>query len=248
MLHEVTFTAPERSLTALVGPSGSGKTTITRLLARHADPDSGTVRIGGTDLRDVAPAGIYRHIAVVFQDVYLFDDTIRANIAMARPDATDAEIEAAAWAANVHDFVSRLPDGYDTRVGEIGAALSGGERQRISIARAILKDAPIVLLDEPTAAPPQTGFLLQPDGPRGRPRQLSSPDRSHARHRHRPTRRLVHRKPPPPARRSPARPPDTGLDIGNHDVHRTRSTAPLLASPMNGRPAQGRARAGRGCH
>ncbi|WP_433331895.1 ABC transporter ATP-binding protein [Spirillospora sp. CA-294931] len=152
LLREVSFTAPERSLTALVGPSGSGKTTITRLLTRYADPGGGTVRIGGTDLRSLDPAEIYRHVSVVFQDVYLFDDTIRANIAMARPDATDAEIEAAAEAANVHSFVTRLPAGYDTRVGEIGGSLSGGERQRISIARAILKDAPIVLLDEPTAA------------------------------------------------------------------------------------------------
>jgi ATP-binding cassette subfamily B protein len=104
------------------------------------------------DLRTVDPGEIYRHVSVVFQDVYLFDDTIRANIAMGRPGATDAEVEAAARAANVHAFVERLPHGYETRVGEIGGALSGGERQRISIARAILKDAPIVLLDEPTAA------------------------------------------------------------------------------------------------
>jgi ATP-binding cassette subfamily B protein len=152
VLREVSFTAPERSLTALVGPSGSGKTTVTRLLTRYADPEAGTVRIGGTDLRAADPAEIYRQVSVVFQDVYLFDDTIRANIAMAWPDATDEEIEAAARAAHVHAFVSRLPHGYDTRVGEIGGALSGGERQRISIARAILKDAPIVLLDEPTAA------------------------------------------------------------------------------------------------
>ncbi|WP_141310858.1 ABC transporter ATP-binding protein, partial [Streptomyces spinoverrucosus] len=152
VLAGLTFTAPQRSLTALVGPSGSGKTTVTRLLTRYADPAHGTVRIGGKDLRDLDPAEIYRHVSVVFQDVYLFDDTIRANIAMARPDATGEEIESAARAANVHTFVSRLPHGYDTRVGEIGARLSGGERQRISIARAILKDAPIVLLDEPTAA------------------------------------------------------------------------------------------------
>ncbi|MBF6175172.1 ABC transporter ATP-binding protein [Nocardia blacklockiae] len=152
VLRGVSFTAPARSLTALVGPSGSGKTTVTRLLTRYADPDAGSVRIGGTDLRDLDPAEIYRNIAVVFQDVYLFDDTIRANIAMADPHATQERIEAAARAANVHAFVERLPHGYDTRVGEIGSALSGGERQRISIARAILKDAPIVLLDEPTAA------------------------------------------------------------------------------------------------
>jgi ATP-binding cassette subfamily B protein IrtB len=152
VLRGVSFTVPARSFTALVGPSGSGKTTVTKLITRYADPDSGTVRIGGVDVRTVDPAEIYRHVSVVFQDVYLFDDTIRANIAMARPDATDAEVEAAARAANVHGFVERLPRGYDTRVGEIGGALSGGERQRISIARAILKDAPIVLLDEPTAA------------------------------------------------------------------------------------------------
>ncbi|NEW27156.1 ABC transporter ATP-binding protein [Nocardia cyriacigeorgica] len=152
VLRGVSFTAPARSLTALVGPSGSGKTTVTRLLTRYADPDAGSVRIGGTDLRDLDPAEIYRNIAVVFQDVYLFDDTIQANIAMAAPDATQEQIEAAARAANVHTFVERLPHGYETRVGEIGGALSGGERQRISIARAILKDAPIVVLDEPTAA------------------------------------------------------------------------------------------------
>lgn len=152
VLRGVSFTAPARSLTALVGPSGSGKTTVTRLLTRYADPATGSVRIGGLDLRHLDPVEIYRNIAVVFQDVYLFDDTIRANIAMAAPGATQEDIEAAARAANVHTFVARLPHGYDTRVGEIGGALSGGERQRISIARAILKDAPIVLLDEPTAA------------------------------------------------------------------------------------------------
>ncbi|RBO96078.1 ABC transporter ATP-binding protein [Nocardia puris] len=152
VLRGVSFALPARSLTALVGPSGSGKTTITRLLTRYADPERGTVRIGGLDLRDLDPVEIYRHISVVFQDVYLFDDTIRANIAMARPDAGQEEIESAARAANAHDFIARLPHGYDTRAGEIGNALSGGERQRISIARAILKDAPIVLLDEPTAA------------------------------------------------------------------------------------------------
>ncbi|MEV6589906.1 ATP-binding cassette domain-containing protein [Streptomyces acidicola] len=113
---------------------------------------AGTVRICGRDLRDLEPAEIYRHVSVVFQDVHLFDDTVRANIAMGRTDASDEEIEAAARAANVHPFVSRLPHNYDTRVGEIGGRLSGGERQRVSIVRAILRDAPIVLLDEPTAA------------------------------------------------------------------------------------------------
>ncbi|MFF7230843.1 ATP-binding cassette domain-containing protein [Streptomyces sioyaensis] len=151
-LKDVDFTVPERSLTALVGTSGSGKTTLTRLLCRYADPQHGTVHLGGTDLATLAPDDVLRHIAVVFQDVYLFDDTIRANITLARPDATDAEIEAAARAAGIHDFVSRLPDGYATPVGELGSALSGGERQRISLARAFLKDAPVIVLDEPTAA------------------------------------------------------------------------------------------------
>ncbi|GAA2107124.1 ABC transporter ATP-binding protein [Streptomyces synnematoformans] len=152
VLDALSVTLPARSLTALVGPSGSGKSTISKLVTRYADPEAGTVRIGDADLRGVAPREIYRHVAVVFQDVYLFNDTIRANIAMARPGATDEEVETAARAANVHEFVTRLPHGYDTRAGEIGGALSGGERQRVSIARAILKDAPIVILDEPTAA------------------------------------------------------------------------------------------------
>ena len=152
VLNGVSFYLPERSLTALVGSSGSGKTTITRLISRYADVQSGAVKIGGADVRCVEPAELMKHISVVFQDVYLFDDTILNNIRLAKPGATDAEVETAATAANCHEFISRLPHGYDTKVGEIGGALSGGERQRISIARAILKDAPIVLLDEPTSA------------------------------------------------------------------------------------------------
>ena len=152
VLRRVSFHLPERSLTALVGPSGSGKTTVTRLIMRYADPQAGAVRIGGVDVRDMDSKALMRHISVVFQDVYLFDDTIHANILMGRPDATDAEVEAAARAAHCHDFITRLPDGYQTKVGDIGGCLSGGERQRISIARAMLKDAPIVILDEPTAA------------------------------------------------------------------------------------------------
>ncbi|MEM9655645.1 MAG: ABC transporter ATP-binding protein, partial [Actinomycetota bacterium] len=152
VLRDVSFEVPERSLTALVGTSGSGKTTVTRLLTRFADPQSGSVTIGGVDVRNLTQQELMQQFSVVFQDVYLFDDSIRENIRLANPDATDEEIVAAAKAANCHDFVSALPNGYDTGVGEIGGALSGGERQRISIARAILKDAPIVILDEPTSA------------------------------------------------------------------------------------------------
>ena len=143
---------PERGMTALVGPSGSGKTTITRLLMRHADPQAGRVLIGGVDLREMTPDVLNGLISTVFQDVYLFDDTVIANIHMARPDASDEAVREAARAAQCLDFIERLPQGWDTRLGDIGARLSGGERQRISIARALLKDAPIVILDEPTAA------------------------------------------------------------------------------------------------
>ena len=152
VLRDISFSLPEKSLTALVGPSGSGKTTVSKLITRYADPQRGSIKVGGVDIRSVTPETLMRHIAVVFQDVYLFDDSIRNNIRMAKPDASNAEVEKAAKAASCHDFITRLPDGYDTTVGEIGGALSGGERQRISIARAILKDVPVVLLDEPTSA------------------------------------------------------------------------------------------------
>ncbi|MEM1242286.1 MAG: ABC transporter ATP-binding protein [Cyanobacteria bacterium P01_H01_bin.26] len=151
-LKNVSFQLPPRSLTALVGSSGSGKTTITRLITRFADAQQGTVWIGDVDVRQVEPTHLMKSISIVFQDVYLFDDTILNNIRMAKPEATDVEVEAAARAANCHNFIMRLVHGYDTRIGEIGGTLSGGERQRVSIARAILKDAPIVLLDEPTSA------------------------------------------------------------------------------------------------
>ena len=152
VLDGISFTAPERTMTAIVGPSGAGKTTILRLIARFWDTSAGTVRIGGVDVRDLSTEVLMSQISVVFQDVYLFDGTIEENIRLGRPDATDAEVRAAAALARVDDIAERLPEGWESRVGEAGARLSGGERQRVSIARAILKDAPIVLLDEATAA------------------------------------------------------------------------------------------------
>ncbi|WP_319380882.1 ABC transporter ATP-binding protein [Thiomicrorhabdus sp.] len=151
-LSRINLTLPERSMTALVGPSGSGKTTLTRMIMRYADPQQGQVTIGGIDIRAMSQEALMSHISVVFQDIYLFDDTVLNNIRMGKPNATDAEVEAAARSAHCHEFISRLPHGYRTQIGDIGGTLSGGERQRISIARAILKDAPIVMLDEPTAA------------------------------------------------------------------------------------------------
>lgn len=151
-LRDIDLELPARGLTALVGPSGSGKTTLTRLLMRHADPQRGAIRIGGVDIRGLPPADLNRLISTVFQDVHLFDDSVIGNIGMARPEAGEAEVRAAARAAHCLDFIERLPQGWQTRLGEAGGKLSGGERQRLSIARAILKDAPIVILDEPTAA------------------------------------------------------------------------------------------------
>ena len=152
VLDEISFTAPERTMTAVVGPSGAGKTTILRLIARFWDASSGSVTIGGADVRSLSTEVLMSQISVVFQDVYLFDGTIEENIRLGRPEATDAEVRAAAALARVDEIAERLPEGWDARVGEGGARLSGGERQRVSIARAILKDAPIVLLDEATAA------------------------------------------------------------------------------------------------
>jgi len=151
VLQNINITIPQRSMTALVGPSGSGKSTLARMLLRHFDGQQGRVLIGGTDLRTIPVEKLNRLVSVVFQDVYLFDDTVLANIQMARPEATRQEIEHAAMMAQC-DFIERLPQGWDTRLGDIGGRLSGGERQRISIARALLKNAPILILDEPTAA------------------------------------------------------------------------------------------------
>ncbi len=152
VLDRVSFTAREGQVTALVGPSGSGKSTCAKLAARFWDPDAGTVRLGGVDVSGIDPEALLSAYAEVFQDVVLFDETVMENIRLGRADATDGEVLAAARAANCDEFVHALPEGYQTRIGENGARLSGGERQRISIARALLKDAPVVLLDEATAS------------------------------------------------------------------------------------------------
>lgn len=151
-LKEVSFRIPPRSLVAIVGASGSGKTTLTKMIMRYADPKEGSVKIGGIDIRSMSQEELMRQLSVVFQDVYLFDDTILNNIRMGRPEASDEEVRSAARSAFCHEFIDRLPQGYDTPIGDIGGSLSGGERQRLSIARAILKDSPIIMLDEPTAA------------------------------------------------------------------------------------------------
>jgi ATP-binding cassette subfamily B protein len=151
-LENLSFNIKNNSLTAIVGPSGSGKTTITKLIMRYDDLDCGHIEIGGVDIRHIEQVILMSNISVVFQDVYLFDDTILNNIRMGKTDASDEEVIEAARLAYCHEFISRLPDGYETKVGEIGGSLSGGERQRVSIARAILKDSNIVILDEPTSA------------------------------------------------------------------------------------------------
>lgn len=152
VLHDVSFIAKEGEVTALVGPSGSGKSTCARLAARLWDISKGVIRVGGVDISTIDPEVLLRDYSMVFQDVVLFDDTVMENIRLGKRGATDEEVRAAAKAANCDEFVHRLPQGYNTPIGENGAKLSGGERQRISIARALLKDAPIVLLDEATAS------------------------------------------------------------------------------------------------
>lgn len=152
VLQEVSFTARQGQVTALVGPSGGGKTTVSRLAARFWDIDRGKITVGGMDVAKIDPETLLSLYAIVFQDVTLFDNTILENIRIGRKDATDEEVLAAARLANCDEFAEKLPNGWNSRIGENGCALSGGERQRISIARAFLKDAPIILLDEATAS------------------------------------------------------------------------------------------------
>ncbi|WP_028794308.1 ABC transporter ATP-binding protein [Thalassobaculum salexigens] len=151
-LAGISLVAPAGKVTALVGPSGAGKSTVLNLIPRFFDVEAGSVTIGGTDVRALTLASLRDAVALVSQEIVLFDDTVAENIRFGRPDATDDQLRAAADAAAAHEFISALPDGYDTRVGEHGTKLSGGQRQRIAIARAILKDAPILLLDEATSA------------------------------------------------------------------------------------------------
>lgn len=162
VLRDVSFKAPAHSMTAIVGASGSGKTTVTRLLMRFFDASEGRVKVGGVDVRELSNAALMAQLSLVMQDVYLFDDSLQANIRVGSPDASEREVAEAARLAGVDEIVARLPQGWNTPVGEGGAALSGGERQRVSLARALLKRAPIVLLDEATAAlDPQNEAFVQ---------------------------------------------------------------------------------------
>ena len=152
VLRDIDFTVKKGDVTSIIGASGSGKSTCARLAARLWDVTEGTIRVGGVDISTVDPEALLTDYSMVFQDVVLFDDTVMENIRLGKRGATDQEVRAAAEAANCGEFIRRLPQGYDTPIGENGAKLSGGERQRISIARALLKNAPIVLLDEATAS------------------------------------------------------------------------------------------------
>jgi ATP-binding cassette subfamily B protein len=162
VLHDVSFVAPAGTVTALVGPSGGGKTTIARLVARFWDTRDGAVRVGGVDVRDLPIDRLMATVAFVFQDPFLFDDTVEANLRAGKPDATEDELRAAAASARVLEVIEALPQGWQTRLGERGARLSGGERQRLALARALLKDAPVVVLDEATSfVDPENEALIQ---------------------------------------------------------------------------------------
>lgn len=152
VLKDVTFTAKQGQVTALVGPSGGGKSTVANLAAGFYDADGGTIRLGGTDIAPIDSVSMMKEFSVVFQNVVLFNNTIMENIRVGRKNATDEEVIAAAKAARCHEFIERLPQGYETVIGENGSTLSGGECQRLSIARALLKDAPVILMDEATAS------------------------------------------------------------------------------------------------
>ncbi|MBR2186904.1 MAG: ATP-binding cassette domain-containing protein, partial [Lachnospiraceae bacterium] len=162
VLKDVSFDIPQGSTTAIVGPSGSGKTTICSLIARFYDVSKGGITLGGVDVRKYSLDSLLSNISMVFQNVYLFNDTIRANICFGRENVTEEEMIDAAKKARCHDFIMELPDGYDTVIGEGGGTLSGGQKQRVSIARAILKDSPIIILDESTASiDPENEHLIQ---------------------------------------------------------------------------------------
>ncbi len=152
VIKDVSFTANQNEITALVGPSGCGKTTLLRLISRLYDYDSGKIVIGGQEIKRMSTDSLFDNISIVFQEVSLFNNTILENIRMGRPEASDDEVKEAARLANCHEFINKLPQGYETKIGENGAKLSGGERQRLSIARAILKQAPIIILDEITSS------------------------------------------------------------------------------------------------
>ncbi len=152
MLDGVSFTAKQGEITALVGPSGGGKSTASKLAARFWDLNSGTITLGGTDISTIEPETLFKQYSIVFQDVLLFNNTVMENIRIGRQNATDKEVLAAAKAARCDEFVLKMPNGYNTMIGENGSTLSEGERQRLSIARALLKDAPVILLDEATAS------------------------------------------------------------------------------------------------